>query len=165
MLSKEALFATPMQVRPHRRRRIRRRTGRRAGGRPAQRSLAWVLVCLVALLLGGRVASVGHMVLTRHVQCPHGELVHVVHDESPKPATVAQPDVDGVAVHAGYPPAGPHEHCNPPALFDVVTEHARPAMASQLIEWQLLSRTVGPAVSQQAIAILSLAPKSSPPRA
>ncbi len=165
MLSEKAIFATIMQVRRHPLWPSHCQRGWRTAGRRAQRSLVWGLAFVVALLLAGRVSSVAHMALTRHVQCVHGELIHAAYDQSPRSVTSAQPDAHDVAVDNARVSVASHEHCDATAVVDAVVEQGRPVIAAQLISWQLLSRTVGPAVRQQAIAILSLAPKSSPPRA
>ncbi|MBW2455665.1 MAG: hypothetical protein JRI68_14195 [Deltaproteobacteria bacterium] len=164
-MSREAVFAAGMQVRRHPLRgRARCSKVRRGKGGPTQRSLAWGLACLVGLLLAGRIASVGHLLLTRHVPCPHGELVHATHDEPRPTANHASEQGDNLAVSAALGPGEGHEHCNPPAVMDGLADQVQPAVIAHHIEWQLLIPTVGPAVGQSSKPLLALAPKSSPPR-
>ncbi len=170
MIPREGLSATDMQVRPFRHGGlVRASKARRAASTPAPRSLAWALVGLVALLVIGRVASVGHWLFTTHVRCEHGQLVHVTHEVSHQEqghhsVSEAPAKDDRVAAHSAHVRDGAHEHCNPPAVVDVLAVESQPAVVVQVIDWQVLSPPAAPAATHQAIALLSLAPKSSPPQ-
>ncbi len=121
---------------------------------------------IAALSLVAQLGSVAHLAVVQHVTClEHGEQIDVARDSGAPAVADAKPVTEPHIAASGEPGHG-HEHC-PLAAFRrqraLPESHARvlpPATADPRAF--VLAAHVTPA---PAIALLSLAPKSSPPLA
>ena len=121
---------------------------------------------IAALSLVAQLGSVAHLAVVQHVTClEHGEQIDVARESGAQAIADAKPVTEQRVAAASEPGHG-HDHC-PVAAFRrqrAFTEtHARvlpPATADPRVF--VLAAHVTPA---PAIALLSLAPKSSPPLA
>ena len=137
----------------------------RASG-AARRSLQILLIALGLLALQGPMLL--HLLLVPHTTCEHGELVEgrrPAPAPAPAPATAARehgPHADQIEATPGG--GAEHEHCDATAL-----RHRPTQLDLFIAEASILD--IAPAVSldergeSRPVAILSLAPKSSPPTA
>lgn len=130
-------------------------------------ALVAALACVVTQL-----AAFAHFALVRHATCPqHGELIHVEADAAavrPSPHLAPEPGQDAAALHAGdAADAHDHDHC-------VVAVTGREKVLQPFVYLQTspsMHRVVasprGPPVvlAHVAVALLSVAPKNSPPAA
>lgn len=119
-------------------------------------------LCVVALLLAGKIGALGHLLLVKHTRCAHGELVHTQDLEAHR-TVAAEPDSDigGEALQQAH--ADHHEHCKSLAVTELATVLVRPPALVQLLAWELLLPAGRPATARAAIDLLALAPKTSPP--
>lgn len=119
------------------------------------------MVVTVGMLLS-QVFALGHLVFFTHTRCAHGALVHGRAHAWQREAPVAPSDDRSPIASTGDRDREPdHDHCDslatPPALAFVKSASADAA-------WVEIS--TAPAVraraAERAVAILSLAPKTSP---
>jgi hypothetical protein len=127
----------------------------------SRRALA---LSLAAVVLGGQLAGFAHLVLVAHVTCAeHGELVEVGH--TPR-RTVARDDGRTHLTDAGEASEQGHEHCTlAPHRRDGAMDVSRVDFVAAVapLRSAAWSATVSP--RGPPIALLHLAPKSSPPAA
>lgn len=156
-----------MQVHRRLKRRPRRAPPSAAHVRP--RVLASLVVALG--LLFGQLVQISHLLLVPHQACEHGELTHVTLPVAePELAEPARP-LDGMrrgeatrAVEPSEQAKGEHDHCEPRALCRRDAELGPFVGEASLLDILDL-RALPPALERRPIALLSVAPKSSPPRA
>jgi hypothetical protein len=127
------------------------------------RALRQFAAVLAAVALVGQVASFAHLVLVRHVTCAeHGELIEVGHERTIV-ATVAHKNV--AAVNATSPrEVHGHDHC---LLAPLRRDRAALGAPTSLDALHVDAYgTIGHVANREIpppIAVLLLAPKSSPP--
>jgi hypothetical protein len=128
------------------------------------------IASLVVYLCG-----LGHMVVVAHARCEHGEFVHGSHEheseahgsaslteDSAGPAAVGSDDSSD-QVRPGEV-SEDHGHCDPFAVTPGITPSVATSCADvRLLDGALLPWSVRASVGVRTLAILSLAPKSSPP--
>lgn len=121
-----------------------------------------MVVALAAVI--SQVLGLAHMVLISHQRCEHGAVVHASASTSAHAHAPDAPKVDdGVAAQPGGGLEGDHEHCDPFAVTPAVVA-AEPWCAElTLLDEALLPWSVRPSAGERAVALLLLAPKSSPP--
>ena len=141
---------------------------RRSSARPrgSAQGSAWLVrvglgALVVAALVVAQLASLGHLALVRHVQCEHGAWVHAPHGDA-EAVNQAAPAEHGAAATTGSRETD-HDHCDGlalrPALLAVDATCAAPELLPTTdTTFRVHSRPAAPVV-----AILDLAPKSSPP--
>jgi hypothetical protein len=137
-----------------------RRAAPRAARPPRRAPQAWraLLIALGLLLAQGPLLL--HLLLVRHVACEHGELVE---QAAPAHAIARESGPAHDRVDAAAPGSG-HEHCDVLAVRHCPGDVAAPIVAPSLL-------CIEPPASLCArgetrpVALLSLAPKSSPPAA
>jgi hypothetical protein len=124
------------------------------------------LALLMALFsVGGQLAGAVHLLLVPHVVCPeHGELIHLDGDgESEHPAPL---DLAASAYRRGSETtaADAHDHCMVSAIRGAEPTLREPCgtLVAACISAPLASGVPAPAL-HQAVPLLLLAPKSSPP--
>jgi len=127
------------------------------------------LLALLALAVtAAQLFVLGHLVFVTHTICEHGALLHVervpaVDPAAVDPAAVDPPD-DRVAARPGKGAGAHHQHCDAfgvrPAVIAVAPSFDAPAP----LEGVLLPEQHGARAAVLPIELLSLAPKSSPPR-
>ncbi|HEX3597296.1 MAG TPA: hypothetical protein VHU80_19450 [Polyangiaceae bacterium] len=121
----------------------------------------FLALCMAALLLGDVFRGL-HLLHARHVLCPeHGELVDA--DETSARAPGANARAEALPGGSG---ARHHEHCGLAAAPSRLS-HLAIASAGPCIQAEALSAVLSSAcsVAVQGRAILSYAPKQSPPLA
>jgi hypothetical protein len=126
----------------------------------ALRSLA---AALAAVALVGQLASFAHLALVRHVTCAeHGELIEVGRERA---LTAAAPHAAGAIVAStATSEAHGHDHC----LLAPMRRDGLARVAPRALDCAHVDAygTIGRAVDRQVpppIAVIRLAPKSSPP--
>jgi hypothetical protein len=129
---------------------------RRSGARLGAGALVAVFLCAQ---LGGAL----HFAVVQHVSCAeHGELVEIGTDAGVRAAAVATHETvraDDTTLHG-------HDHCGVSAIRRERIHHVAPlALAARLPTTSLAHASLARRAPPRAIAILDLAPKSSPPRA
>jgi hypothetical protein len=125
------------------------------------RAQAVLFVALVSLgLVVAQIARLGHMMLVSHSVCEHGALVHGHHAEEHHAADRGR---DPVATQGEAPADADHEHCDAAGVKAVAVAVGPACVAPTLLDGELLPWSVRPRPDGRAIAILSLAPKNSPP--
>jgi hypothetical protein len=127
------------------------------------RSLRCLAGALATLALVGQLASFAHLVLVRHVTCAeHGELIEVGHERALAVAT-AHADSPGIATAATGQAHG-HDHCLlAPMRRDRVALGAPHALDCAHVDAFGTIGRVGARLIPPPIAVILLAPKSSPP--
>lgn len=126
---------------------------------------------MTAAVLAVHVLGIGHFALFAHSRCEHGELVHGAHSHGP-PSQAARSEsriVDAIHDDSVDPEATPgdapdgHDHCEGTGITPILAA-AAPACPSLTLLEAFEPLPVGqlPA-GVRAVALLSLAPKSSPP--
>ncbi len=143
------------------------RTVKRGGeARPAsaRRPFAALLVVAVALLFA-HVARLGHLVFVPHVRCAHGALVHA-HAEPAAGDAAARPGdapTRAPVVQASPTADGDHDHCDGLAVAPARIDPPASIAPSAVIAWCAAPDTARPRPAATVVALLSLAPKGSPP--
>jgi hypothetical protein len=137
-------------------------------GQSLRARAAFGAVLLSISLLVMHMARLGHMLLVSHEVCEHGALVHAHHDETARHADPAAAPHGGRALETCAAPGTPasdagHEHCDPFSLKAISLAVSVPGVTPRLLDGELLPWSVRPSQGEQIIAILSLAPKNSPP--
>ena len=107
--------------------------------------------------------GLGHMLFVSHTQCEHGELVHEGDVHASHAAAAPAGDAPGDVVERGAGMEREHDHCDALALRPALISVAPSVPALTLLDGFLLPWSVRPRVESRAVALLSLAPKSSPP--
>jgi len=131
-------------------------------GPPAQR-LVFTLA-IAALFLAAQLSTFGHLLFQRHVACAHGELIHV--DESPAHPVVAPTEEPELAYRAGPNVASSHAHDHCLTCIAGRERLMSVSPASGLVLAPVSKDVAGAARGPCApapVALLRLAPKSSPP--
>jgi hypothetical protein len=133
---------------------------RRLSRHSALRSFA---AALAAVALVGQLAGFAHLVLVRHVTCAeHGELIEVGHERA---LAAAAPHAAGAAVaSAATGEAHGHDHCllGPMRRDRFALGAPRALDCAHVDAYGTLGRVVDRRVPPP-IAVIRLAPKSSPP--
>jgi hypothetical protein len=140
------------------------RKPRRAARRRAtpHRHLFALLALAVAFV---QLVGLGHLVFVTHAICEHGALLHVEHEAVAAPKIDDRPAAeDRVAARPGQSADGHHQHCDPFAVRPAVVAVAPSFEAPAPFEGVLLPETAVVRAAFPPIDLLSLAPKSSPPR-
>jgi hypothetical protein len=128
------------------------------------RALRHFAGALATLALVGQLASFAHLVLVRHVTCAeHGELIEVGREHA---VAVVTPHAAGAGIaSAATGETHGHDHCLlAPMRRDRVALGAPNALDCEHVD---AYGTIGRVVARQVpppIAVILLAPKSSPPR-
>ena len=99
-----------------------------------------------------------HLLLVPHTTCEHGELVEVA--PGSRVAEVREPPSARPQIKAGRQSG--HEHCDALAMRHRVPDVA-PAIACASLQWIEPIPAGGERAGTQAVPLLSLAPKGSPP--
>ncbi len=145
--------------------RIRSKSSRRGAFARSAGRAAWLSAALVLVV---QLFGIGHFALFAHARCEHGELVHGAHadhagDAEARARIQSNADSNGrVAVSRGEAPDG-HEHCAGDGLTPAVLALAPAFRALTLLPSLIEPSDAAPARAVRAVAILALAPKSSPP--
>jgi hypothetical protein len=118
---------------------------------------------LVAVLLCAQLGGALHFAVVQHVSCAeHGELVEIGADADARAARVATHETvraDDTTIHG-------HDHCAVSAIRREPIHSVAPlALAARLPNAAITDASIARHEPPRAIAILDLAPKSSPPRA
>jgi len=117
------------------------------------------MVVAVGMLLS-QVFALGHLVFFTHTRCEHGALVHGRAHAWQREAPAAPSD-DRSPIASTGDREPDHDHCDslatPPALAFVKAASADAAWVETLT-----TRGVRPRAAERSVAILSLAPKTSP---
>lgn len=151
-------------------RRLDRRPRRAPPSAARARPPALASLVIVFGLLFGQFLQLSHLLLVPHQACEHGELTHAALPAGAKPGADPRPR-EGIrrgeetsALESSDQASGEHDHCEPRALC-----HRDEGIAPFIGEASLLDildqRALPPAPERRPIALLSVAPKSSPPRA
>ena len=121
-----------------------------------------MVVALAAVI--SQVLGLAHMGLISHQRCEQGAVIHASASTSAHAHAADDRKVDdGVAVRAGGALEGDHEHCDPFAVAPALVA-AEPWCADlTLLDGTVLPWSVRPSAGERAVALLLLAPKSSPP--
>lgn len=120
---------------------------------------------LALLALGGQLLGTAHLLLMPHAVCAeHGELIHLhdgvaaedaAHHESPVTTQLSVPEAAE---------ADAHEHCLASALRrDQLALYEAPSTLILVSASQAVARVERSVHAPKSVAILLLAPKSSPP--
>ena len=165
---------------------IRRSGARRAASkravRPRRTSLrtslqkvqSWgaLLVALGLLIAQGPMLL--HLLLVQHATCEHGELVEVSTTAAPRRPVVAAPSAasEQAVARAGGPlrerldaadgNGSGHDHCDVLGVRHRPTELVPTVVAPSLLSLEL-SPSLSARLEARPVALLALAPKSSPP--
>lgn len=142
---------------------------------PAPSAWRWLAAATVLLL---QVFAVGHYAIFAHVRCAeHGELTHEAHEHGGSVEEKASRDggdrtaTDGAASVAshegdragqGEAPDG-HEDCGGTGLVPTLAAASPVALPMTLLEAFVVLGHGRPPSGTRAVAVLALAPKSSPP--
>ena len=154
----------------------RRLPSRPSAGRAAQATWARLLLAVFALFLHG--ARISEAWIVQHALCEHGEVVHAGAYEAEESAGHAEEfshhagesaghaektsrHAEEISRHAEEPE---HDHCVASTLHHR-TGDIGPSIAEPSLIAIALSRGVASRPEARPIELLSLAPKSSPPRA
>jgi hypothetical protein len=112
-------------------------------------------------MLVSQIFGLGHLVLFSHTPCEHGALVHTIRrggEPSVRAGLLREP---GVYAADGTNDGSDHEHCDPfatpSALASVTLPSAEAPLVGVASEIRLPVRE-----AERAVAVLSLAPKTSP---
>jgi len=156
-----------------RNRRLERRPRRARPSALRARPKALASLLVVFGLLFGQLLQLAHLLLVPHQACEHGELTHVAAPSvTPFVTTNLPPASAHAARRSGEDPrlveasgkaAGEHEHCEPRALCRR-DEGVAPFVGEASLLDVLDLGALPPAPERRPIALLSVAPKSSPPR-
>jgi hypothetical protein len=156
------------------RRRLDRRPRRARPGAHGARPATLASLAIVFSLLFGQLVQLAHLLVVPHQACEHGELTHTALPVAePKRAEPARPRTDVRDVRRGGPTRavepseqakGEHDHCEPRTLCRRDVE-VGPFVGEASLLNLLDLRALPPALERRPIALLSVAPKSSPPRA
>ncbi len=117
---------------------------------------------LSGLVLVGQLSTLFHLALVRHVTCPqHGELVHATDDAAAISGARA-----GLQIRAVPPSVDHHGHDHCLISTSRREDSVGPAAARVFVPAAAAVSAVSrqdPAQSSRGVALLRLAPKSSPP--
>lgn len=119
-------------------------------------------VCALLGLLVVQLAAVGHQLLIRHSMCEHGAVVHADHEQHDAAPSVVHTSSEP-AVEPGARAEGSHEHCDPAGVRSSAVKIGAPLVPPTLLDGYLLPWSVRPQHARAPLAILSFAPKNSPP--
>lgn len=120
----------------------------------------WAIVVGVGILLS-QLFALGHLVLFAHELCEHGALVHAQSHGWQREARPEAPTDSGLSIASGGGSNAEHDHCDPfaapPAVASVIPAFGRARLLDELVP-------LGPRAREatQSVAILALAPKTSP---
>jgi len=119
-------------------------------------------VLLIALsLLLGQGATALHLLMVPHTTCEHGELIEI---ETAAHVSASSDKTSETRIEAGTPGNGEHQHCDVNAQV-----HRIPEVSPWVGEASLLCIEPREMLSERGetrpVAVLALAPKSSPPSA
>jgi len=129
--------------------------------RPAPRRLLPLILTLGVIL--SQIVGLGHNVLVAHSRCDHGAFIHEAeHAVVPTATSVAEHHHGNAVVQGGAGSEDDHEHCDPFAVTPGLTSVNPVSAPLALVHGEVLPWSVRPA-SERTVAILSLAPKNSPP--
>ena len=132
------------------------------------RARAWLTVPLAGVCLLAQLLSAGHLVIVRHEMClEHGVAVDAgshEHASTPSPANAPSPS-RALVSREGLEAEHGHEHCL--AAFERRDRTLLPPSAAVLLAAAPVrsAPALGVAVRAPGVALLLLAPKSSPPSA
>src|SRR5450432_2140889 len=127
------------------------------GGR---RAAWWTIVVGVGILVS-QLFALGHLVLFTHTRCEHGALVHTLRHGWQRDARPPATPQGGLSTASGRGSELEHDHCNPfatPPALASVTLASGSASLLEALPWL----GVGASEAEGAVAILALAPKTSP---
>lgn len=150
------------RVRPTAARSLRGRAG--GASLSAHRPARWLATAAVLLV---QLFGVGHFALFAHVRCSHGELTHGGHAQAAHAAVA--PGADASRDASGPDEAGQgdapdgHEHCEGSGLVPAPVVVALPPAPVTLLEVYALPDAGALPRGVRVVALLALAPKSSPP--
>ena len=150
-------------------RRIERRPRRARPSAARARPTALASLVTVFGLLFAQLLQLSHLLLIPHQACEHGELTHAALPSGAKPGTDPRTreglrrGEETSAVESSDQARGEHDHCEPRALCRR-DEGIAPFIGEASLLDILDLRALPPAPERRPIALLSVAPKSSPPR-
>jgi len=123
------------------------------------RVASWSMVAAVGMLLS-QLFALGHLVLFTHARCEHGAVTHTRSHDWQRDAR-RTPHHGSLCIASGRDRELHHDHCDPfatpPALASVKSASADPS----LVRVPTLPG-VGAREAERSVAILSVAPKTSP---
>jgi len=135
---------------------------------PAARVRAALYLLVAAALFFAQAAKLSHYLIATHTLCEHGELLEAPeqtkHAKSASKASDLERDTQGVENDEGTTRASEHEHCDALAIHHIESRFAIPIPEPTLL-CVLAPQSIDEARGERPIALLSLAPKSSPPLA
>lgn len=125
----------------------------------------WVgCVALVALAATGFGRTL-HFALVPHERCEHGKLVHPRrHGQAHQAAVATVAAARALAWLQGHGVADGHDHCDVKAVPPADVPQLGVGAPVAVLSWVLAPATTPRLAERRPIALLSLAPKSSPPR-
>jgi hypothetical protein len=135
--------------------------------RPRQHCSALLAaLCIVASLGMSGLERTLHFAFVPHGWCEHGETVDEADDQrdaAEDATSLSARRLDLTAAQQGSRHGDGHEHCSWVAVQPATVPVVQRAVASTLLDWQLLAMATAPTEECSPIALLLLAPKSSPP--
>ncbi len=145
--------------------------GRHRNGRHRSRRATWgstthsttiTLLCVVGLVLMGRVAIAAHMLIVPHEVSGNGLLVHHRHKASQRVTEASRQIAPLPGVTTGDDDK--REYCEVMGLNETQPSVTSPTMSPRLLPWFLARVSPPPTVWAAGLPLLLLAPKQSPPR-
>jgi hypothetical protein len=122
---------------------------------------SWLALLTTLALLLAQGPLLLHLLLVPHRTCEHGELVELARARIPAPAAQV-PRSDHPQVDLDRAGCGSHEHCDALALRHRLPEVEPSVGPATLLRIDPIA-TAGARAERRPVALLSLAPKSSPP--
>lgn len=150
-------------------RRPRAHDGSRPTRAPARAGKTTVVATIAVLLalFATQFGQLTHFLLVRHSVCVHGDLIHGAapahEDEAARLSSKSEASADARAI-PGDRHTDAHEHCDAAAVR-FRTPELLPFSAPPSVLTTVTDDILAPSVQRAPIGVLTLAPKSSPPRA
>jgi len=121
--------------------------------------VAWWSIVVTIGLVTSQLFALGHLALFTHARCEHGALIHT--HVGPRDARPPAARDSGLSISPGGGSEVEHDHCNPFATPPALTSVIPPSAQASLLE-TLAPPGVCASEAESCVAILALAPKTSP---
>ncbi len=137
---------------------------RRSGVTRIGERRSWLILLTALGLLLAQGSVLFHLLLVPHRTCEHGELVEVAAPLAtpPAPAAATTPRSDQQQIEHSRADGAGHDHCDALAVRHRLAE-VGPSIAPATLLLIAPLRVGGDHAETRPVALLSLAPKSSPP--